>query len=593
MIAPASEPVVPSPSATPRADTTGAEDIAAWRRATDAAAAREALARRMPAAARDLPIRVVLDLGCLPDAAALVTFMDSLRAQVHGAWALSLVRRTDGPDGPDDAQGMADILTHYQTIDPRVDGDVRVLRAPRLHEALTPEAQPLTVLVDQPGRLNPLALAAIAATFNLMPATALAYADEGPADAPDGGQALLIKQTWDSTFALTRDLFGALKAMRSPLAFNACAALRADAGPAWFYAHALRVSEWLRRDEIRHIPERLFERSGDPWPTAERDAAEGAAVTAALARRGRSARVTPTTPGLRRVVPTPEAWPAVTVIIPTHDKVDYLRRIVTGLLNETDYPVLDIIIIDNRSQEPETATYLEDISRHPHVCVLPIDEPFNFARLNNLAALQARGEVLLFLNNDTEVLHDDWLREMAAHAIRPEVGAVGALLFYPDGRIQHAGVLLGANAETPGHLGLLMDADWVRRGPGETERPVSAVTGACLAMRAEVFREMGGFDEHFAVSYNDVDLCLRVGQAGYSIVWTPAARLRHHESVSRGDDLSHKNLPRARREKARLIERWGVTLEEDPLQPPAFHLATPGWVPGAAPRSPYPWLAAR
>ncbi|WP_299437425.1 glycosyltransferase family 2 protein [uncultured Rhodospira sp.] len=593
MIAPASEPVAPHATDARPDARPGAEDVAAWRRAVAGSRVRESWSGRLPPAEDRLGFRVVVDVGCMGDADALAAFVDSLRAQILPEWSLVFVRRADA--SPPDAE-MADVIAHYARIDGRVSGAVLALMGPQVHKALDPEAAPLTLLVDRPGRLEPAALAALAERFAATPTTALVYADETAEDEASGparAHQMLCKQPWDAHLALTRDLFGALKAIRSPLAVNACVDRESGTGPAWFYAHALRAAEMLRTDQIRHVAEPLFRRAGDPFPDVARDAGERAAVQEALIRRRRAAQVVAVATGLRRVVPTPTVWPAVSVIIPTKDKVDFLRRIVTGLLDDTDYPALDITIIDNRSEEPETLAYLEAIDAHGDVRILRIDEPFNFARLNNLAAARAQGDVLLFLNNDTEVVHPDWLREMVAHALRPEVGAVGALLSYPDGRIQHAGVMMGADQGLVGHLGVLMDDTWIADGPGATERPVSAVTAACLAIRADVYRAMGGFDEAFTVAYNDVDLCLRLRRAGYAVVWTPGARLVHHESVSRTDDRRSGNRDRAMVEERGLIARWGVTLQDDPLQPPAFELATPGWVRGAVPRCPHPWLAAR
>ncbi|KAA5604162.1 glycosyltransferase [Roseospira marina] len=575
-----------SPSVAPEPDG----GLTAWRTAVTCDAARRAAVDALPPVAARHAMRLVLDVHALPDADALAAFVDSLRAQAFPDWTLVVVRREGTPD-PE--AGMVAALAHYSAVDPRVLGPCVAVRPERLHTVLDPDAAPVTVLVDRAGRLSPVALARIDQMFRDLPATDMVFADE---TARAGGIAvtpLLCKPPWDRHYALTRDVFGALKVMRSTVAVNACATSDPGAGPAWFYAHAVRASEMARTDTIRHIAEALFDHPGDPRPDPDRDADERAAVAAAMVRRGRPATVHAVAPGLRRVVPEPACWPSVTVIIPTHDKVDYLRRIVDGLRTDTDYPALDIIIIDNRSREPETLAYLDAIGQAADVRVMPIDAPFNFARLNNLAAGVATGDVLAFLNNDTEVLHADWLREMVAQALRPEVGAVGALLYYPDGRIQHAGVMLGAGHGIADHMGLLMDDAWVATGPGATERPVSAVTAACLVIRAEAFRAVGGFDEAFEVTFNDVDLCLRLAGAGYSNVWTPWARLYHHESVSRGDDRMTSKRERALREERLLRERWGPSVCEDPWHGLAFEPALPGFVRRTAPRSPFPWLERR
>jgi GT2 family glycosyltransferase len=191
--------------------------------------------------------------------------------------------------------------------------------------------------------------------------------------------------------------------------------------------------------------------------------------------------------------------------------------------------------------------------------------PFNFSDLSNRGAAAATGPVLLFLNNDVEVLEPGWLGEMVRHALRPDVGAVGAKLLYPDRTIQHGGVVLGLDTVLGhGHLGM-PDSD-----PGYFARmvlahEVSAVTGACLAIRAEVFAAMGGFDAQvLRVAFNDIDLCLKLRAAGYRIVWTPFARLVHHESKSRGPEDTPEKRARFDAELRALRERWGPQLRRDP-----------------------------
>jgi len=266
------------------------------------------------------------------------------------------------------------------------------------------------------------------------------------------------------------------------------------------------------------------------------------------------------------------AEPRVSIIIPTKDRSDLLSRCVSGIFERTRYRNVELLIVDNRSEEPATRVYLDAIAADPRVGVLRYDEPFNFSLLNNWAAAKAAGDVLLFLNNDTDVIDSDWLRNLVANACRAEVGAVGAKLLYPNGRVQHAGVILGIRG-VAGHVQLGRRRD----DPGYFSRAVlqqnlSAVTAACLAMRREVFDEVGGFNGDLRVAFNDVDLCLRIRERGYLIAWTPLAELYHHESATRGSDLLSVRHPEFSREIEYMRSRWGRALDRDPYFNPNLSL---------------------
>jgi GT2 family glycosyltransferase len=274
---------------------------------------------------------------------------------------------------------------------------------------------------------------------------------------------------------------------------------------------------------------------------------------------------------IRRTVPSPP--PLVSVIIPTRDRAEVLGKCLGGLLVATDYPALEVIVADNDSCEPATFRLFERLASDPRVRILPCPGPFNYSAINNKAIAQSRGEILLLLNNDILIRQPDWLTNMVAQAVRPEVGAVGARLLHENGTIQHAGVILGVGAiepvashvyervaaDAPGHLNHLRIA-----------RNTSAVTAACLAMRRTVFDEAGGFDEqHLPVAFNDVDLCLKVGQRGYQIICTPQAELTRLESS--GSDLPREAVERFKGDIAHMKRTWGKQIESDPHYGPTFH----------------------
>lgn len=249
--------------------------------------------------------------------------------------------------------------------------------------------------------------------------------------------------------------------------------------------------------------------------------------------------------------------PKVTVIVPTRNRLDLLRTCIDGLAH-TDYPSMEVIVVDNGSDDPATLAYLAALDP-ARVRVLRDDGPFNFSRLNNRAAQLATGELLCLLNNDIEVLSGDWLGIMASQAMRPEVGAVGARLLYSDGRIQHAGVVLGiCGGAAHAHRLLRPEAEGYFRRHALPQF-VSAVTAACLVVRRESFEAVGGLDEEiFAVAFNDVDLCMRLNQQGWQSLYEPRATLVHHESVSRGLDRDPVGAARLAGELAALKSRWGT-----------------------------------
>ena len=258
----------------------------------------------------------------------------------------------------------------------------------------------------------------------------------------------------------------------------------------------------------------------------------------------------------------------VTVIIPTRDRLSLLRTCLDSIAPAVERSRADILIVDNDSTDPDAIDYLADLPRRG-IRTLRIEGPFNFARLNNQAASMLDSDVLCLLNNDIEASSDDWLEEMLTRLSEPDVGAVGALLTWPGGVVQHGGVVLGMNfAATHAFTDRLSD------DPGFLDQlrvahECSAVTAACLATRRSDYLAMGGMDEaRFAVAFNDVDYCLRLRQAGKRVVFTPHAKLIHAESASRGKDDRADRRDRFERELNLLRARWGESLNEDPTYNP-------------------------
>ncbi len=257
--------------------------------------------------------------------------------------------------------------------------------------------------------------------------------------------------------------------------------------------------------------------------------------------------------------------PLISILIPNKDHVEDLDRCLKSILDKSSYKNIEIFIIENNSTDSATFDYYERINKDARINILKYNGKFNYSKINNFAAEKANGDYLLLLNNDTEIISENWIEEMLMFAQREDVGAVGAKLYYPDDTIQHAGVLMGINyAAGHAHKG------WERRSVGYFDRLViaqnmSGVTGACIMMRKEVFDEVNGFDEEFPVDLNDVDLCLRIRNNGYLIIFTPYAEAYHYESKSRGYmKESKEKFDIFNRAVKRLQSKWSYELEHDP-----------------------------
>jgi GT2 family glycosyltransferase len=360
----------------------------------------------------------------------------------------------------------------------------------------------------------------------------------------------------------------------------------------------LRLSEQIDPAEICHVPEVLYHWRKTPGSTATAIGAKSYAVDAGaaavqdhLARRGFATTVS----APLGVTTYQVAWqftelPPVCVIIPFRDHIALTRRCLETLLANTDYPALEVILVDNWSLDPALAGLRADVARRKNVRILPVQAPFNYSRLNNLAAQETAAKFLVFMNNDVFVEQKNWLRVLVDEALADErVAAVGAKLLYPDRRIQHAGVILGVHGLGAHAYHGLPENDYGFMGRGISAQELSAVTAALMLCRAAAFQQVGGFDEvDLAVAYNDIDLCLKLRQKGYRIIWTPVAVAEHHESVSRGDDMKDSNLARFVFEERTMFERWGDLVRKDPFYNPHFstdgapfmHLST-GFLEGA------------
>ena len=267
--------------------------------------------------------------------------------------------------------------------------------------------------------------------------------------------------------------------------------------------------------------------------------------------------------------------PKISIIIPNKDHVEDLKRCITSIIEKSTYDNYEIIVVENNSETREIFAYYEELANNPAVKIITYKGDFNYSAINNLGVSEASGEYVLLLNNDIQIITVNWMEELLMYAQRPDVGAVGAKLYYPDKTIQHAGVVIGLGAHrTAGHVHYRQK----RENLGYMGRlcyaqNMSAVTGACLLVKKALYEEAGGLDESFAVSLNDVDFCLKLRRLGYLNVFTPFAEAYHYESASRGSDMTGEAAARYNDESARFREKWKAELEAgDPYYNPNFSL---------------------
>ena len=496
--------------------------------------------------------------------------IESVRAQVYPHWELCLVN--DGSTRPH----VTAVLDQYAAAEPRIRVEHltrnRGIAGASSH-GLELASGDFVALLDHDDELPPEALFEVARRLNEDPQIDLIYTDEDKLE-PDGRRSEpFFKPDWSPDLLLSMNYITHLSVFRQSLV-REIGGFRPGLDGSQDYDLLLRFTE--RSNRVSHIAKVLYHWRKVPNSVASSSAAKPHAYEAgrraladSLRRRGMDGDVEILRPGSYAVRYRLRGTPLVSIIIPTRDRWSLLQQCLRSLKEKTSYTHYEIIVLDNDSSEPETIRGLHALAGSCRV--LPFPGPFNFSAINNFGAAQARGEYFVFLNNDTQVVEPDWLGGMLEHAQRPEVGAVGARLYYPDGRIQHAGLVLGIGGV----------ADHAFRGlPGDVAhyfnlptvvRNVSAVTAACMMVPRRVFEELNGFDERLEVALNDVDFCLRLRQRGYLIIYTPRAHLFHHESGTRGRLHPPKD-------EERLWDLWGDVIRRgDPYYNPNLSLSRTDW----------------
>lgn len=520
--------------------------------------------------------------------------IESVRGQLYPHWELCIV------DDASTATHVRPVLEEYARLDKRIQVVWRKKNghiSAASNSALEIASGEFIALLDHDDELAEHALYMVAVAFNESPQSDLIYSDEDKIDEAGRRFGPYFKPDWNPDLFSGQNMISHLGVYRTAIV-RALGGFRAGYEGSQDWDLALRVGEVVPATHIHHIPHVLYHWRAIAGSTATKIGEKPYALRTAkaalrdhLIRTGRCGQVSPAVGGYFRIThPVPSPAPLVSIIIPTRNGSQMLRRCIENLRQKTQYAPYEVLIVDNQSDNPETLKYLGHLENTGGARVLRYDHPFNYSSINNFAAEAAQGSYLCLMNDDVEVITEDWLDEMVGQAARPEIGAVGAMLYYPNDTIQHASVLLGLGG-IAGHPYAGMprgSCGYMRRAC--LVQNVSAVTAACLVVGKAAYQEVGGMEEkNLAVAFNDVDFCLRLLERGYRNLWTPFAELYHHESASRGPDDTPDKQDRFKKEIAYMRSRWAHLLESDPAYNPNLTLDNSWPYLAPAPRKRMPW----
>lgn len=503
--------------------------------------------------------------------------LDSVLAQLYPHWELCIA------DDASTQVEVRDVLADYAEMDQRIkivycSFNSHISAAS--NSALELASGDYIALFDHDDELSKDALYHVAIAINDHPEADILYSDEDKIDAKGNRYEPHFKPKWNRELFYSVNYISHLSVIRSSLIRDVRGFRKGFEG-SQDYDLLLRCLDQITEDRIFHIPYILYH-----WRAIEGSTAfdEGEkpyatevgikALTEHLIKREPSISVKngplPTT---YRIENKKKITEKVSLIIPTRNGFQLLRQCVKSIVKKTRYKNYEIIIVDNGSDDGQTLEYLRHLDSTGHARILEYDKPFNYSEINNFAVRHALGQIIGLVNNDIEVISSNWLTEMLSYARRSDIGAVGAKLYYTDGRLQHAGVIVGLGGvaghshkgylgNSPGYFGRLL-----------LPQEMSAVTGACLLVRKSVYDEVGGLNENeLSVAFNDVDLCLRIKEKGYRNIWTPYAELYHHESATRGLEDTPEKQARFQREINYMKHRWGSMLLADPAYSPNLTL---------------------
>jgi len=503
-----------------------------------------------------------------PNIAHFKAMVASVLSQSYEYWELVLV-----DDCSNDTE-LTELLDEYQQH-PKIKVHQRLSNghiSAASNDALAMTSGQYVALLDHDDLLHKEALKAVALHLTVNPSASILYSDEDKIDEQGRFEQAHFKPQWNPDLLYSHNYVCHLGIYKKSL-LDAIGGFRLGVEGSQDYDLLLRAVKVCKATDIIHIPYVLYHWRIAKGSTAlagnEKTYTEDAGLKALQDYFHDEPKVDVQLGLLDNTYkvnwPLPDTNPLVSIIIPTKNGQALVKQCIESMIKLTTYSHFEILLVDNQSDDIESIRYFEQLACRHNVTLLQYDHPFNYSAINNYAVKHAKGEIIVLMNNDIEILSAEWLSEMVAHVSRDDIGCVGAKLYYPNKTIQHAGVITGIGG-VAGHAHKYFPKDH----PGYFKRlkichNVSAVTAACLAVKKSIFEQVGGLNEqHLTIAFNDVDFCLKVQQAGYRNLWSPYIEMVHHESVSRGTEDTPEKVARFNQEVAYMKKTWGAQLQADP-----------------------------
>ena len=513
-----------------------------------------------------------------PDKELLEACIESVLSQSYGRWELCLA------DDKSTKKHVKDVLEAYQAKDDRIKVVYRQKNghiSEASNSALELASGEWTALLDHDDLLQQHALFYVVKALNENPKASFIYSDEDKVDEAGNRTDPHFKSDWNLDLLYSQNYVSHLGVYQTEI-IKRIGGFRKGFEGSQDYDLLLRYSREIDQTNIVHIPRVLYHWRMVEGSTALASSGKSYTTDAGIkalqehfSALGKQVKVQQGKhANIYKVDWAVEGEPLVSLIIPTYNGHEITKQAIDSILDKSTYQNFEIILVDNNSDDPESLAYFDEISQHPKVTLLRYPHPFNYSAINNFAATKAKGSILGLINNDVEVITPEWLTEMVSHAQREDIGCVGAMLYYDNDTIQHAGVITGIGG-VAGHS----HKYFPRNHHGYFSRlnivqNLSAVTAACLLVRKEVFEQVGGLNEKdLTIAFNDVDFCLKVQKAGYRNLWTPYAELYHYESISRGAEDNPEKVARFNKEIDYMQTTWATDKKRDICYSPNLTLA--------------------
>jgi len=514
--------------------------------------------------------------------------IESVLTQIYSNWELCIA--DDASSDPE----IRVVLEKYVSLDSRIHVNFRMQNghiSEASNSALSIATGDWIALLDHDDILPEHALFVVVDTINNNQNCRLIYSDEDKIDEDGKRSDPYFKCDWNQDLFYSQNMISHFGIYRADLV-REVGGFRKGMEGSQDYDLALRCIENITPEQICHIPHVLYHWRIHAGSTAHNIDSKPYAMIAGeralnehFERIKINAKANSVGYGYRVHYVLPDVLPLVSLIIPTRNGLKLLKRCIESILNKTTYLNYEVLIVDNGSDDSGTLKYLKNIIIDSRVRVIRDDRLFNYSALNNTAVQLAHGEILGLINNDVEVITPEWLSEMVGHVLRPEVGVVGARLWYSDDTIQHAGIILGMEGFAGHGHRYLPKGNVGYCARASLTQSFLAVTGACLVVKKSIYEAVGGLNEiELQVACNDIDFCLKVREMGYRNIWTPYAELYHHESSTRGFDDSPEKQARADKEVAYMHQRWGSLLQNDPAYSPNLSLDNENFTLASPPR---------